>query len=98
MIPNRSCPPPLRNKRTILVDDFLPTNETIGASGAVCSSIYALKLGRQGVMGLENGGIQVEPVGELETKDASRHRIKWYVSVALLGTLGIARLRGINAS
>lgn len=87
-----------RNNSPILVDDFIPTNEVQGTSGAVCSSIYALKLGRQGVMGLENGGIQVEPVGELETKDASRNRIKWYVSVALMGTLGLARLRGINAS
>lgn len=82
----------------ILVDDFIPTNETQGSSGAVCSSIYALKFGRQGVLGLENGGIQVEPVGELETKDASRWRIKWYVGLALFGTLGLARLKGINNS
>jgi HK97 family phage major capsid protein len=82
----------------LLVDDFLPTNEVQGTSGAVCSSVYALKLGRQGVIGLENGGIQVESIGDLETKDATRHRIRWYVSLALMGTLGIARLRGVNAS
>jgi HK97 family phage major capsid protein len=80
----------------ILVDDFIPTNETEGSSGAVCSSIYALKFGRQGVLGLENGGVQVEQVGDLETKDASRWRIKWYVGLALFGTLGLARLKGIN--
>ena len=49
------------------------------SSGAVCSSIYCVKLGQGvGLMGLEHGGIQVERVGELETKDATRHRIKWY--------------------
>jgi HK97 family phage major capsid protein len=80
----------------ILVDDFIPTNETEGSSGAVCSSIYALKFGRQGVLGLENGGVQVEQVGDLETKDASRWRIKWYVGLALFGTLGLAQLKGIN--
>lgn len=80
----------------ILVDDFIPTGETQGSSGAVCSSIYALKLGRQGVLGLENGGIQVEEIGDLETKDAGRWRIKWYVGLALFGTLGLARLKGIN--
>ena len=81
----------------ILVDDFIPTNETQGTEVAA-SSIYALKLGRQGLMGLENGGIEVKRVGELETKDASRHRIKWYVSLALFGTLGLARLKGVNGS
>jgi hypothetical protein len=49
-------------------------------------------------MGLQNGGIQVERVGELETKDATRTRIKWYCGLALFGTLGLARLRGINGT
>jgi hypothetical protein len=81
----------------ILVDDFIPIDETQGTEAAA-SSVYALKFGRQGLMGLENGGIEVEQVGELETKDASRHRIKWYVSLALFGTLGLARLKGVNGS
>ena len=29
----------------ILVDDFIPTDEEQGTSGAVCSSIYAVKFG-----------------------------------------------------
>ena len=63
----------------IVVDDFIPNTETLGTSGATTSSIYALKFGQgAGVMGLEHGGVQVERVGELETKDATRHRIKWY--------------------
>ncbi|HLT19555.1 MAG TPA: phage major capsid protein, partial [Thermomicrobiales bacterium] len=69
-----------------------------GTSGPVCSSIYAARFGRQGLMGLQNGGIQVERVGELETKDATRTRIKWYCGLALMGTLGLARLSGINGS
>ncbi|MDQ3692892.1 MAG: phage major capsid protein, partial [Chloroflexota bacterium] len=60
-------------------------------------SIYALKFGQGiGVMGLEHGGIQVETVGELETKDATRHRIKWYAGLALFSELGTARLEGIT--
>lgn len=82
----------------LLVDDFIPTNEAQGSSGAVCSSIYAVRFGRGGIVGLQNGGIQVEQVGELETKDATRHRIKWYCSLALFAPLGIARLKGINGS
>ncbi|MBN9014742.1 MAG: hypothetical protein J0H25_17280 [Rhizobiales bacterium] len=62
------------------MDDFIVDNETQGTSGSVCSSVYAVKFGMDaGILGLENGGIQVEEVGELETKDASRWRIKWYL-------------------
>jgi hypothetical protein len=82
----------------LLVDDWIPTNEVQGSSGAVCSSIYAVKFGRQGISGFDNGGIQVEQVGALETKDATRSRIKWYCGLGLFGPLGIQRLKGINAS
>jgi hypothetical protein len=82
----------------IVVDDFVPDNETLGTSGAVCSSIYALRFGLStGLMGLEHGGIGVETVGELETKDATRTRLKWYCELALMSDLGLARLQGITA-
>lgn len=67
----------------LLVDDFIPTDETQGTETAA-SSVYAARFGRQGVMGLQNSGIQVERVGELETKDASRTRLKWYTGLACL--------------
>ena len=83
----------------IVVDENQPDNEAEGSSGNVCSSIYALRFGQGvGVMGLEHGGISVETVGELETKDATRTRIKWYASIAVFSELGIARLRGITAA
>lgn len=62
----------------LVVDDFVSDAQSKGTSGAQCSSVYAVKFGQGvGVMGLEHGGIQVEAVGELEAKDATRHRIKW---------------------
>ena len=83
----------------IVVDENQPDNEVQGASGAVCSSIYPIRFGQSdGVMGLEHGGIDVVEVGELETKDATRHRIKWYASMAVFSELGVARLRGITAA
>lgn len=61
----------------LYVDDFIQDVEVQGTSGAVCSSLFAVKFGMDsGILGLENGGIQVEEVGELETKDATRWRIK----------------------
>jgi hypothetical protein len=82
----------------IVVDDWIPVDEDQGTSTDQCSSIYAVKFGSQGIMGIENGGIQIEEVGELETKDATRHRIKWYAAIIQLSELGLARLEGITAS
>jgi HK97 family phage major capsid protein len=77
------------------VDDFISDTQTQGTAPNA-SSIYAVKFGQgAGVMGLEHGGIQVEQVGELETKDATRWRIKWYCGLALFSELGAARLKGI---
>lgn len=82
----------------IVVDEFISDAQAQGTSGNVTSSIYAVRFGMEGVMGLENGdGIQVERVGDLETKDATRHRIKWYASIAIFSDLGLARLGGIMA-
>ena len=78
------------------VDDFVPNDETQGTSSDA-SSIWALKFGQgMGLMGLEHGGITIERVGELEQKDATRHRIKWYCGLALFSALGAARLSGIT--
>jgi len=81
----------------VLVDDFVPDDETLG-SGTNLSSIYAVKFGPSGLMGLENGGITVEEVGALETKNARRWRVRWYVGLALFSTVAVARLQGITAN
>lgn len=78
------------------VDDHIPDNETKGAS-TDCSSIYAVQFGFQtGLCGLENGGIAVQPLGALETKDAWRTRIKWYCGLALFRKTALARLEGVR--
>ena len=78
------------------VDDNIPDDETLGTS-TDCSSIYAVQFGFQtGLCGLENGGIQVQPVGALETKDAWRTRIKWYCGLALFRKTAVARLEGVR--
>ncbi len=78
------------------VDDHIPDNETLGTS-TDCSSIYAVQFGFQtGLCGLENGGIQVQPLGALETKDAWRTRIKWYCGLALFRKSALARLEGVR--
>lgn len=78
------------------VSDYISDAQTVGTSND-CSTIYAFQLGEGSLAGLTSpGGIQVERVGSLETKDATRTRIKWYASLALFNALKLARLTGVR--
>ena len=78
--------------------DFVPDTRR-WAPVARRSSIYALQFGWGDALGgVQNGGIEVVDVGQLETKDAVRTRIRWYCGLALFRDNACARLRGINAS
>lgn len=83
----------------IHADDFISDTQVQGTSGAVCTSIYFARFGRSaedgGVSGLENGGIQVAEIGELETKQALRTRISWYCGLAVHHTSAISRVKGL---
>lgn len=78
----------------VLADDNVSDTQTQG-SASTCSSIYAVRFGMEGVMGLQNSELQVVEVGDLETKDAGRFRIKWYASAAVFSLLGVSRVKGI---
>ena len=78
------------------VDDYISDAQEVGESED-CSTVYALQFGEGGVAGLTGpGGLTVERVGSLETKDATRIRVKWYVSLALFNELKLARLVGVR--
>jgi hypothetical protein len=66
-------------------------------TGGTCSTIYAFQMGEGALCGLTSPGhITVEPIGSLETKDASRTRIKWYCSLALFSSIKSAALIGVE--
>ena len=66
-------------------------------TGGTCSTIYAIQFGEGALCGLTSPGqLTVEPVGSLETKDASRTRVKWYVSLALFSSIKAAALIGVQ--
>lgn len=78
------------------VNDWIADNKTVGSSND-CSTIYGVQFGEGAAVGLTSpGGLKVEKVGSLETKDASRTRVKWYVSLALFNTLKLAKLVGVR--
>ncbi len=66
-------------------------------TGGTCSTIYAVQFGEGALSGLTSPGhLQAEPVGPLENKDASRTRVKWYVSLALFSAVKAAALIGVE--
>ncbi len=78
---------------THVVEDSLETATT----GGDCSVIYAVQFGEGALCGLTSPGhLTVEPVGALETKDATRTRIKWYCSMALFSEIKAAALIGVQ--
>ena len=85
------------------VNDWILDTHTVAASletgttGSTCSTIYAVQLGEGALCGLTSPGhLQAEPVGSLENKDASRTRVKWYVSLALFSSIKAAALIGVK--
>ena len=76
--------------------DYIADDQTQGTSSD-CSTIYTFQMGEGALVGLTApGGLQVERVGSLESKDASRTRIKWYTSLALFNAVKLARLIGVR--
>ncbi len=78
------------------VSDYISDSQTVGTS-TDCSTIYAFQMGEGALAGLTSpGGLQVQRVGSLETKDATRTRIKWYSTLALFSAVKLARLIGVR--
>lgn len=99
MIKNFGQPVPSYNGIPVLLNDFIPTDETQGSS-SVTTSIYAVRLnevdGFHGIVGGDAAGIKVEEIGTVQNKDAVRYRLKWYVGTALKSTLSLGRLKGLT--
>ena len=78
------------------VNDWVSDAKTVGTN-TDCSTIYTVQFGEGALAGLSGpGGLQVERVGSLEVKDATRTRVKWYVSLAVFNSLKLAKLTGVR--
>ena len=50
----------------------------------------------EGVVGLQNGIMEVRDLGELQTMPVMRTRVEWLVGMAVMHGRAAARLRGIS--
>ena len=80
------------------INDYIADDDTVGTSND-CSTIYGVRFSAaDGLTGITSpGGLQVENIGPLETKDAHRNRLKWYANIAVLATNSIEKLIGLRA-
>lgn len=83
----------------ILLSDYVSEAKTVGTS-TDCSTIYAVRFNEQdGVHGIYSGnevGMRITEIGQLQNRDATRTRIKWYVALALKSTKSIAKIAGVR--
>lgn len=78
------------------INDYIGDEQEVGTSED-CSTVYVVQFGEGALSGLTApGGLTIERVGSLETKDASRIRVKWYVGLALFNTVKVAKLVGVR--
>jgi len=75
--------------------DILPFTEVASSGTDTASSIYVVSF-RDGMLGgIQNGGIDVRDLGELDTKPVMRTRVEWYSGLAFFHPRAAARLWSI---
>lgn len=62
------------------------------------TTMFFLKFGDQQCSGIQSLGITVERLGNLETKDAERVRLKWYPGLMLQNLVSCSKVTGIDAN
>jgi hypothetical protein len=67
-----------------------------GGGSAVGTSLYVLSMSANGVMGLQNGGMSVRDLGELQTMPVFRTRVEWYSGFGIFDGTAAVRVWGIR--
>jgi hypothetical protein len=67
-----------------------------GGGSAVGSSLYVLNFGADGVSGIQNGGMDVRDLGELNDMPLFRTRVEWYAGIGIFNGSAAVRVRGIK--
>jgi hypothetical protein len=88
----------------IYVDDFVSVVETISsgvwsaATGGATQSIFMGEFGTKAICGLQNGGLEVKKLGQLNDKDAARWRVRWYPGLTLFAPHKLVIVDGITSA
>lgn len=77
--------------RVLAFDEVASTGAT-----ATATSIYTVSFGENMLVGLQNGIMEVEDLGEIDAKPVLRTRVDWLVGMAALHGRSASRVRGIS--
>lgn len=75
---------------------ILGFTEAATSGTATATSIYILSVGGEGVNGIQNGGIDVRDLGELQTAPVFRTRVEWFTGLAVFNGRAATRLWSIS--
>ena len=70
--------------------------DTDGGDDDGGTTIFVVRFAPESFCGLHSGPLTVEKLGSLETKDAKRVRLKWYVAVMLQKVITCSKVTGID--
>jgi len=77
--------------------DPLGFNEANPGGGAnVGTSVYVMNFSTEGVSGIQNGGMSVRDLGELDTLPLFRTRVEWYAGIGVFNGSAAVRIRGVK--
>lgn len=71
-------------------------NEAGPGGGTTATSVYVLNLGSGFVQGIQNGTLEVEDLGELDSKPVLRTRLEWLIGMAIMHGRSAARVWGVT--
>lgn len=76
--------------------EILPFDEVCDNGTDTGSSIYCMSFLPDGVVGLQNGDMDVRDLGEIQDKPVYRTRVEWYITLAMYRARAAARLWSIS--
>jgi hypothetical protein len=71
-------------------------DEASAQGGSTSTSIYVVSFSPLGVKGIQNGGMDVRDLGELQSQPVLRTRVEWLCSMCIEQGRAAARLQGIS--
>jgi hypothetical protein len=74
---------------------ILPFTEAATSGTATGGSVYVLSLTDDGLTGLQNGGMDVRDLGELQSAPVVRTRLEWYNGLAIFNGRAVTRIWSI---
>lgn len=79
-------------------DEILGFDEAATSGTATGTSIYVVSVGDTGVQGIQNGGVMVTDLGELDSAPVMRTRVEWYSGFGVFNGRAATRLWSIADS